>query len=199
MKSKELNFEYIEEFADYIVETVERDEDLFLTVVGKFEEIKELIREIFTIAEVNFDSIQIESPLIDGYCDEFVLSLWMNDGVLEVGCEKLKDENGYTNPCGDETYIIDNVSSKILSLCGDSDQYYVHIDEEYDCDEDCDCDCCCSCHKDEEDTDNNISIKLKRDLDADEVFEIVNKIEKRMFEVNKIFNEMNDMRNLFRF
>lgn len=150
MKSNDLNFEYIEDFADYIVEKVECDEDLFLTVIGKFEEIKDIIKEVCAIAEVDFDFIEIESPMMDNYYDEFILSLWANDGVVEVGCEKLKNEEGeYTNPCGDETYLLDNVSSKIIPLCDGSDLYFVDIDDECDCDEDCDCECTCACHEEE--------------------------------------------------
>lgn len=147
MKNKDIYFDYIEEFADYVVERVENDEDLYLTVVGRFEEVKTILKELMCYEFVNFESIHLESPIIDGYADEFVLSIWMNDGILELGCEKLKDEAGdYTNPCGDETYLFDNCSSKIMPLCEGSDLYIVDIIDECDCDEDCDECCPCECH-----------------------------------------------------
>lgn len=137
MKNNDINFEYIEELADYVVERVENDDELFLTVIGKFEEIKDVIKEIITICDVNFESLHIESPIMDGYNDEFALSIWMNDGILEIGCEKLKVDGRYLDPCGDEVYLFSNCSSKIISLCEDSDLYFVNIDEECDCDECC--------------------------------------------------------------
>lgn len=150
MKSKDINFEYIEELVDYVVNEVENDEDKFVTVIAKFDEAKEILKELMTYDDVNFESLQIESPIMDNYFDEFVLSLWMNDGVLEIGCEKLKNEDGeYINPCGDVVFLFDDCSSKIIPLCDGSDLYFVNIEDECDCDEDCDEKCSCGCHKED--------------------------------------------------
>ena len=202
MKSKDLNFEYIEDFADYIVERVELDEELFLSVVGKFEEIKNIIKEIFCIAEVDFESINIESPIMNNYEDEYVLDCWCDDGVVQISCEPAKKDGRYLNLTGDETYLLEDCSSKVIPLCEGSDLYFVNIEEECDCNDDCDCeDCCdeccdCDCHKDD---DGDYVINVKCNLDADEAMKIIDKMETRMFEINKIFKEMNNMRNLLRF
>ena len=144
MKSKDINFEYIEEFVDYVVEEVENNKDIFVTVIAKFDEAKEILKNLMLYEDVNFESLQIESPIMDNYCDEFVISLWMNDDVLEIGCEKLKDEQGhYTNPGADSVYLFSDCSSKIIPLCEGSDLYFVDIEDECDCDEECDE--CCSC------------------------------------------------------
>lgn len=193
MKSKDINFEYIEEFVDYVFDEVENDEDNFVTVIAKFDEAKEILKNAMTYEDVNFESLQIESPITDNYCDEFVLSFWMNDGVLEMGCEKLKNEEGdYTNPCGDVVFLFDNCSSKIIPLCEGSKLYFVSIEDECDCDEDCDCEC-------SKNEDGGFSIRVKCNLDADEAMEIIDKMETRMLEINKIFKEMNNMKNLLRF
>lgn len=150
MKSKDINFEYIEEFVDYVIDEAENDEDNFVTVIAKFDEAKEILKDVMTYDDVNFESLQIESPIMDNYFDEFVLSLWMNDGVLEIGCEKLKNEDGeYTNPGGDVVFLFDDCSSKIIPLCDGSELYFVNTDDECDCDEECDCKCPCDCHKEE--------------------------------------------------
>lgn len=150
MKSKDISFEYIEELVDYVIDEVENDEDNFVTVIAKFDEAKEILKNAMTYDDVNFESLQIESPIMDNYCDEFVLSFWMNDGVLEIGCEKLKNEEGnYTNPCGDVVFLFDNCSSKIIPLCESSKLYFVSVEDECDCDEDCDCECLCDCHKED--------------------------------------------------
>lgn len=144
--NKDLYFEYIEDFADYIVERVELDEELFVSVVGKFEEIKNIIKEIFCIAEVDFESLNIESPIMNNYTDEYVLDCWCDDGVVQIGCEPAKKDGKYLNLTGDETYLLDNVSSKIIPLCEGSDLCFVNIEDECDCNEECDECCSCDCH-----------------------------------------------------
>ena len=145
--NKDLYFEHMEEFADYIVEKVELDEELFVSVVGKFEEMKNIIKEIFCVAEVDFDSINIESSIVSNYEDEYVLDCWCSDGVIHIGCEPAKRDGEYFNLMCDETYLLDNVSSKIIPLCEESNLYFVNIDNECVCDEECNecCPWCCCC------------------------------------------------------
>ena len=150
--NKDLNFEYIEHFADYIVGRVEDDEELFLSIVGKFEEIKDIIKELMVLADVEFDILNMQSPEVDGYTDEYVLDCWYNEGLLHIGCEPARRDGKYLNFCGDETYLLSNCSSKLIPLCEDSELYFVNICEDHECSDDC-CECCsCSCHKDGEDT-----------------------------------------------
>ena len=145
--NKDLYFECAEEFADYIVEKIEQDEELFVTVVGKFETIKPLLIGLMACEYVDFEDIEIESEGVNGYADEFVLSLWMDDGVVELGCEKLKKDGEYICPCGDETYLFEDCSSKIIPLCDGSDLYFVSFEDECGCDEECGecCNCGCRC------------------------------------------------------
>lgn len=142
--NKDLYFEYIEDFADYIVSEIE-DEELFVAVVGKFDSIKLLLKEVMAYDFVDFENIEIESKIMDGYTDEFVLSLWADEDVLKVGCEKLKRDGEYISPCGDKTYLMEDCSSKVIPLCEDSDLYFVNFDVESNCCDDCDecCSCCC--------------------------------------------------------
>ena len=150
MKSKDINFEYIEEFVDYVIDEVGNDEDNFVTVIAKFDEAKAILKNAMAYDDVNFESLQIESPIIDNYCDEFILSFWMNDGVLEIGCEKLKNAEGeYTDPCGDVVFLFDDCSSKIIPLCEGSKLYFVEIEDEDDYGEECGENCLCDCHKED--------------------------------------------------
>lgn len=146
--NKDINFEYIEDFVDYAINEVENDDDAFVTVIAKFDEAKKILKDIMQYDDVNFEALEIESPIMDNYDDAFVISLWMNDGVLEIGCEKLKDDEGdYTNPSGDIVFMFDNCSSKIIPLCEGSDLYFVNIEDECGCDEECGECCSCSCHR----------------------------------------------------
>ena len=140
--NQDLYFEDIEYFVDCVIDEVECDDDAFITVIAKFDEAKEIIKSAMLYVDVSFDFLQIEHPIIDGYDDEFILSFWMNDGILEIGCEKFKDEEGvYTNPCGDTVFLFSNCSSRIIPLCEGLELYFVNIDDECDYDE-----CCCDCH-----------------------------------------------------
>jgi hypothetical protein len=136
----------MEDFADYIVERVEKDEDLFLTVIGKFEEIKNFVKEVVLVAEVDFESLEMQSPEINDYHDEYILDCWCNNGIVMIGCEPAKRNGKYLNLTGDETYLFDNCSSKIIPLCECSKLCFISIEDERDCDGECD-DCCpCDCH-----------------------------------------------------
>ena len=149
MESKDINFEYIEEFVDYLVEKVEDNDELFATVVCKFNEAREIIKYLMVFDDVDFENIYLESPNEKGYMDEFCIELWYNDGVVNFSCDPLRIDRKYENPCGDETYLFDNCSSKIIPLCEGSKLYFVCIEDECDCDEDCDCKCPCDYHKEE--------------------------------------------------
>lgn len=148
MKNNDINFEYVEDFANYIVERAVNDEDLFLTVVGKFEEIKNIIKEMMVIADVDFEKIILFSPEDNDYTDEYVLDCWCDDGVIQIGCVPAKRDGKYLNLLGDETYLFDNCPSKIIPLCEGSKLYFVSIEDECDCD-DCDGECICDCHNDD--------------------------------------------------
>lgn len=186
--NKDLYFEYIEEFVDYIIDEVENDEDNFVTVVAKFDEAKEILKEIMTYEDVNFEYLEIESPIIDNYNDEFVLSAWMNDGFLEIGCEKLKDEEGeYTNPCGDVVFLFSNCSSKIIPLCDGSALYFVNIDDECKCNEGYDCCECCN-----EDCDNLHAINISINLDADKADDIIKKFRNDFYKEVAVFKKLLD-------
>ena len=182
MKSKDINFEYIEDFVDYVVNEVENDEDNFITVIAKFDEAKEILKNAMAYDYVNFESLQIESPIMDNYYDEFVLSFWMNDGILEIGCEKLKNENGnYTNPCGDVVFLFDNCSSKIIPLCEGLTLYFVSIEDECDC---CDyCDCC---------KDEPYVLNVKLNLDTEDAEKIIRKYRNDFYKEIAIFKELLD-------
>lgn len=160
LKSKDLYFEYIEDFADYIVDRVEDDEELFLTVVGKFDEIKNIIKEMFCIAEVDFESINIDSPIMNGYEDEYILDCWYDGDVIQIGCSPAKRNGEYIGMAGDETYIIDNCSSRIMPFCEGAEMYLVNIEDEDCCDECCDECCCCDCD------DDKILVECSRDKDG---------------------------------
>ena len=194
----------MEDFADCIIGRIVDNGGLFVTVIGKFDTIKPLLKEVISYKFVDFESIEIESGAMDNYVDEFILSLWSNDGFVEIGCEKLKRNGDYINPCGDETYLLEDCSSKIIPLCEDSDLYFVNFDEESDYDENCDgccsCDCCCSDRENvnAEESFYSINGKAVTKAEFDEKYEeFYEKYERhtRSF-LNKYRELMDDLNNL---
>lgn len=143
MRSRDLNFEYYEDFVDYLTDKVVDNDESFLTVVGKFEEMREIFKRVMLYEDVNFENIDIKSPNVCEYKGEFYLSLWFDDGVLNVDCKPLKENDDYIHPCGDEVYLIDNISSKIIRLCETPDLYFVNVGNCDDGYKGCDSACAC--------------------------------------------------------
>ena len=84
MKDNDIIYEYIEDFVYNVADTVLEDKDIFVTVVAKFEEMKEIIKELMTCYDVNFEIIDIQSPIMNGYNDEYVLDLWCHNNIIQI-------------------------------------------------------------------------------------------------------------------
>ena len=141
---KTLYFEDYEDFACTVSDVYERvksdDEYNSVDVVAKYEDAKEIIRELvgigYDIAFIN----ELADPEWDGYNDAFVVSL-LDD---EIWCEPAKRKDGYIFVESDVVYIFDDCNSKIVPKIESDEVYEVEIGNEYD---DCDGDCeNCNCH-----------------------------------------------------
>ena len=141
---KTLHFEDYEDFACAVADTYDRvksdDKYNSVDVVAKYEDTKEIIRELvgmgYGIAFIN----ELADPEYDGYDDAFIISL-LDD---EIWCEPVKRKNGYIFVEADVVYIFDDCNSKIIPKIEADDVYEVEIGNEYD---DCDGDCeNCDCH-----------------------------------------------------
>lgn len=144
---KTLHFEDHEDFACVMSDTYNRvksdDEYNSVDVVAKYEDAKEIIRELIGIGYGIAFIDNLANPEWDGYNDAFVISL-LDD---EIWCEPVKRENGYIFVEADVVYIFDNCNSKIVPKIESDEVYEVEIgDFNYD---DCDGDCeNCECHND---------------------------------------------------
>ena len=150
MKTKDLKIEYIEELADIVMNEVDvnDDDEKSISIIGKYEEIKEVLKAIIAGYEVDIMGLELPHPEWNGYDKEYDLSVWSCDGEITINCEAIQRDGEYLNLEGDILYIFDNCSSKILQKADYNKAYSVSV-VEYDCDEDCDCECPCDCHKKE--------------------------------------------------
>lgn len=135
---KTLHFEDYEDFACAVADTYDRvksdDKYNSVDIVAKYEDTKEIIRELvgmgYGIAFIN----ELADPEYDGYDDVFIISL-LDD---EIWCEPVKRKNGYIFVEADVVYIFDDCNSKIVPKIESDEIYEVEIGNEYD---DCDGDC----------------------------------------------------------
>nr|DAG77141.1 MAG TPA: hypothetical protein [Caudoviricetes sp.] len=141
---KVLHFEDLEDFACVMSDIYDRvksdDEYNSVDVIVKYEDAKEIIRELVGMGYGITFIDKFGDPEWDGYDDAFVISL-LDD---EIWCEPVKRENGYIFVEADVVYIFDNCNSKIVPKIESNEVYEVGIGEDYD---DCDGDCKnCECH-----------------------------------------------------
>ena len=188
-----VHFDNIGELCDEILDRLNEDDEASVSIIGTYEGIRAFIKEFMTYDEVEFDSLVINDPEYNDYYDEYIVDIWNNDGEILFGCEPAKRDGRYINFEGNVLYLLDDVKQAVLNTCEYDEMYFVVVGEdECDCDEECDCEC-------SKDEDGGFSIRVKCNLDADEAMEIIDKMETRMLEINKIFKEMNNMKNLLRF
>lgn len=129
---KTLHFEDYEDFACAVADTYDRvksdDKYNSVDVVAKYEDTKEIIRELvgmgYGIAFIN----ELADPEYDGYDDAFIISL-LDD---EIWCEPVKRKNGYIFVEADVVYIFDDCNSKIVPKIESDEIYEVEIGNEYD-------------------------------------------------------------------
>jgi hypothetical protein len=135
---KTLHFEDYEDFACVVSNTYDRiksdDKYNSIDVVAKYEDAKEIIRELIGIGYGIAFIDKFGNPEWDGYDDAFVISL-LDD---EIWCEPVKRDNGYIFIEADVVYIFDDCNSKIIPKIEADEVYEVGIGNEYD---DCDGDC----------------------------------------------------------
>lgn len=136
---KTLHFEDYEDFACAVSDAYDRvksnDEYNSVDVVAKYEDAKEIIRELVGIGYGIAFIDKFGDPEWDGYDDAFVISL-LDD---EIWCEPIKRNDGYIFVEANVVYIFDDCNSKIVPKIEADKVYEVEIgDFDYDC-ENCDC------------------------------------------------------------
>ena len=135
---KTLHFEDYEDFACTVSDAYDRvksdNEYNTVDIVAKYEDAKEIIRELVGIGYGIAFIDGFGNPEWDDYDDAFVISL-LDD---EIWCEPVKRKDGYIFVEADVVYIFDNCNSKIIPKIEADEVYEVEIgDFDYDC-ENCD-------------------------------------------------------------
>lgn len=199
---KTLYFENYEDFACAVSDTYDRvksnDEYNSVDVVAKYEDAKEIIRELvgigYGIAFIN----EFGDPEWDGYDDAFVISLYDD----EIWCEPVKRKDDYIFVEADAVYVFDDCNSKIIPKIESDEVYEVEIENGYD---DCDGDCE-NCDLNNVDTASTTSFKINGKFVDKETYEkAIEDIEEKyldgirdmLLRYCEIQDEMNEWRKMF--
>ena len=140
---KTLHFEGYEDFTCVMSDVYDRvksnDEYNSVDVIVKYEDAKEIVRELVGIGYGIAYITELADVEYDGYDDAFVISL-LDD---EIWCEPVKRDDKYIFVEANVVYIFDDCNSKIIPKIEADEVYEVEIGYKYDdCDGDCE-NCCC--------------------------------------------------------
>lgn len=175
-----VKFDCIEELTDKIIDAAQ--EDTYVSVIAKYEQAKDIIKELMFYDDTTIDNIELLNPDADGYEDEYIIDTCYIDGDILIGCEPLKKNGEYLNCEGDILYILEDCREKIIDHCSYNRSYIAVIGED-----ECDCCECCDC-------DNNkpYILNLKLNLDTDEAEKKIRKYRNDFYKEIAIFKEFLD-------
>lgn len=214
------------EFACEIADKFDSLENEFseISIIAKYYEAKEIIKELLCLG-FDIASLDIHDELWENYYDEYIISVSCDEECHSVWCEKFKRETGYINDTPSVAYIMDNCSSAVIKHIDSEKIYEVCIGED-DLDEESDNNVedktehsyivngksvdkktfneyvsqfapDLADDEDNKSENGDYTISVKCNLDADEVFEIIADMERRMTRMNDMFREMDCFRRLF--
>lgn len=184
---KTLHFKDYEDFACAVSDAYDKvksnDEYNSVDVVAKYEDAKEIIRELIRIGYGIAFIDEFGDSEWDGYDDAFAVSLLDN----EIWCEPVKRNDKYIFVEADVVYIFDDCNSKIIPKIESDEVYEVEIGNEYD---DCDGECeNCDCHDMATTTSSSTSYKVNgKEVTKEEYDKAVEDISGFLSFVNKIWD-----------
>ena len=177
-----IHFDYIEELCEEILDRFDGDEDIQISVIGKYEETKAFIKEFMKYDDINFDCIELHAPECNGYDKEYIVDITNTDGDISFYCVPCNEDGKYFRFDGDVLYLLDGVKQSVLDTCEYDEKYFVIIGEdECDCDEECDC-----CKGEP------YVLNVKLNLDTDEAEKIIRKYRNDFYKEIAIFKELLD-------
>lgn len=166
---KRLCFENYEEFVSLVdnVFTDIREKDSYndISIIAKYEEAREIMRELVAFGYTPC-GIELREPEWGGYNDEYILSLANLDGEDEFFCEPMCRDGHYIVDESTVIYVLDNCSSKVVSLCRGEEVFEVCVGCDFCEDDDEDERCCASCAGLALDVDESVSTHISRDEDG---------------------------------
>ena len=111
-----LFYENIEEFVENIMNDYDSGDikDKNFSIIAKYNEAKEIVQELI-FNGCHLKSINLHDGIVDGYYNEYIITISSIDNDYEIWCEKMKHENDeYLRDFSSKAFILDNCSSKVI-------------------------------------------------------------------------------------
>lgn len=199
---KRLEFDCDFDLVEKIKTLIANDGYPLISVYGKFDIIKTLLKDFISYGFDIRNEIELEDYNVSYYDKEFVL--YVNKDGINV--EKTFVDNRYLYGGGNISFIHEDCSSTLLRYIKSDKVYEFGYSEDYAndneaCDDECYCDCCKSDQNPEcpvKSDDNGYTISVKCNLDTSEAEKIIKDMERRMEHMNDMFKEMDNFRRIFR-
>lgn len=186
-----IHFDYIEELCDEVLNRLETEEDTWVSVVGKYDDIRAFIKDFLTYDDVNFDCLDICNPKCNDYTSEYVVDIWTSDGKIVFDCEPAKVDDEYDYYKGDVLYMLEGTKQTLADNCEYDEKYFVIIGED-------ECGCGeCECYCEDKPSKDDWVINVTCNLDTKEANKLIDEMEQKLIRVNDIFKEMNTMKSFF--
>lgn len=194
---KNISFESIEDLCLHMTDSydsIKGEDGEDVAVIAKYPEMREIIKELLCIGyDLHFCDIEDED--YDGYCDEYICTIYDN----QLWIEKMMRKNGYLTDDSNVIYLLDNCSSKVIPHITSKNIFEVSIcdNDDSECDGDCEN---CELHEleNENQSDSDVKITINgKPATASEALEVVKELESRMEHMNDIYREMDAFRKLF--
>lgn len=179
-----IHFDYIEELCDEILDKFDCDEDIQVSVIGKYKEMKAFLKEFMKYDNVDFDCIELHDPECNKYDKEYIVDITNIEGNISFYCVPCYEDGRYFRFDGDVLYLLDGTKQAVLNTCEYDEKYFVIIGEDEDYCEDCDCCTCCN--------DKPYVLNVKLNLDTDEVEDIIREYRNKFYKEIAIFKELLD-------
>lgn len=176
-----IHLDYIDELCEEVLNRLETDEDTWVSVVGKYDDIRVFIKDFLTYDDVIFECLNICNPKCNDYTSEYVVDIWTSDGKIIFDCEPAKLDDEYDYYKGDVLYMLEGTKQTLADNCEYDEKYFVIID-----DDECDCDNC-DCCKGEP-----YVLNVKLNLDTDEAEKIIRKYRNDFYKEIAVFKELLD-------
>ena len=155
---KVLHYSNVEDFCDTAIlrydDEFKRDENNMVGIIAYYEDMKIILAKMIE-AGYTIDMIdRLCDSTYDGYCDEYMLTLWENS----ISIDRIYDEEQviYCYTGCTVLYVLGDVNSRALEKADYTVGYEVDIDDE-ECDSisHCDGDCACCDYYESEMEENN--------------------------------------------
>ena len=180
-------------------EDLKYDDDFTgINIVAHYDEALEILNYLVKNTDFDMEFIEISDPYWDNYCDEFIVSI---DDNGHINCQKAiyEGRKDYIN-VNEFTFVSADTNSKFVVQNKDIPMIEFSLGES---DDECDCsntkyNSDYESYSGRDDDGNDYHITIKGDLDLDEAFAKLDKMETKMSRINDMFSEMDNFRRLFR-